>query len=296
MQQQQQQHQLTTNPHVLHYQKLQEQQLLQYAQQLQQEEQQQSQDIQPPRQPQAPQILYHHHQQRPQHAPTYVTSTAQQTTLSPPVLVHPSLQHHQQQLPAIVSHATGNEASPLSSSSSSPINPRPYHTNRLPHRYYTADTGEKYATRHQAYGQSAAPARQPATVYGPPPPPSYSSQGAKHSKQVLYAPMRYINDRKLPYSSKTFPYPPSFISLTTTEKPIANFYSYDHKSAYNKMPDFFSHRNAKSLLDSYIPSWQVVKMLQQYQHQTSNSNQNLQTLATPYHRNFKRNANDLRKA
>uniref|UniRef100_A0A1I8NXR0 Uncharacterized protein n=1 Tax=Stomoxys calcitrans TaxID=35570 RepID=A0A1I8NXR0_STOCA len=316
-----------TNPQMLHYQQLQEQQRHLYYQQLQQEEQLQQQQQRPPPPTQLQQILYEPKQQQ-QLAVAFVTPVAQSTEITTPsplaitqATVHPNLQHQAKQTflapppppPEIVSHATGNEASPPSPSINLKLYqslppPSEHQRNQLPE--YAIATGVKYATINQQhnkpYSQPAAPPspieRHPAEVYGLPP-----QTPGKHSKQVLYAPMRF--DRKLPYSSKTFPYPPSFISLTTTERPVKyeqqhfasppqHYYSYDHKSAYNKIPDLFDHRNAKSLLDSYIPSWQVVKMLQSFQQQPQhqggniNHNGNLQTLATPYKGHFKRNASN----
>ncbi|XP_075156547.1 uncharacterized protein LOC142229848 [Haematobia irritans] len=316
-----------TNPHVLHYQRQlqqqQEQQKHLYYQQLQQKEQLQQQKPPPFEGDQRlRQILFEPQQQ----ALAYVTAIAAQspeiTTPAPltttQATIHPNLHHQSPKTllapptPSleIVSHATGNEASPSATinlkayqSLAPPPPPSEHQRNRLPHGN-AFDSGVKYATtnyHHQPYSlpPAALPLpleRHPAEVYGLP--PQQTLMGSKHSKQVLYAPMRYLGDRKLPYTSKTFPYPPSFISLTTTERPMKydhgspHYYSYDHKSAYNKIPDLFDHRNAKSLLDSYIPSWKVVQIMQEYQHGAYNQNINLQTLATPHKGYFKRNANN----
>lgn len=118
--------------------------------------------------------------------------------------------------------------------------------------------------------QSVVVPRQPAIEYGLP--GGAIPREIHNSNQLHYAPLRAAHDRKLPLSPKTVPYPPSFISLTTnTEKPAYqpySFYSTDFKSVMNqKLPDLFSHRSSKSLLESYIPSWEVVKHLQQYKQQ-----------------------------
>uniref|UniRef100_A0A1I8MFA2 Uncharacterized protein n=1 Tax=Musca domestica TaxID=7370 RepID=A0A1I8MFA2_MUSDO len=206
------------------------------------------------------------------------TTTPLPYTTSPQATVQSNLHHQRQRQPAIVSHATGNEASPH-------LQRPPHQANSRPH--YQPGTAAKFGNHI---------ARQPAVVYGPPSPPLTLPPplGPRHSKQVIYAPMRFVNDRQLPYSAKTFPYPPSFITLTTTERPVGPklIYYPNHKSAYQKIPDFFVNRSSKSLLDSYIPSWQVVKMLEEYR-QGQHRNSNLQTLALPYHRNFKRNADNV---
>ncbi|XP_061390186.1 transcription factor SPT20 homolog [Musca vetustissima] len=240
-------------------------------------------------------------QQLPDSARTNLSPPAATTAI--PYTTSPGIKqvniHHQsqqrQQQPVIVSHATGNEASLALqrltiTPPAPPSAPLPHHPQHQHHHHHPG-MPPKFANH---------PARQPAVVYGPPPPPlTLPPLGhSRHSKQVIYAPMRFVYDRQLPYSAKTFPYPPSFISLTTTERPLKEktppqFYHNNHKSAYQKIPDFWGNRPAKSLLDSYIPSWQVVKMLEEYRQKQGAGTQspNLQTLALPYHhhRNFKRN-------
>lgn len=95
------------------------------------------------------------------------------------------------------------------------------------------------------------------------------------SKQFRYAPIRPSLEKELPYSRNTLPYPPSFISITTTENPLLHY-----DPINNKVPDLFTHRQSKSLWDSYIPSWHITKMLHQLTNKAeykSNIN-NLQTL------------------
>ncbi|KAL9885566.1 uncharacterized protein ACN427_011920 [Glossina fuscipes fuscipes] len=150
--------------------------------------------------------------------------------------------------------------------------------------------------------------RKPALKYGEPGGASADGSAVLFSKQILYAPKRPRDETKLPYSYKYLPNPPSFITFTTTTEKPANYniktslYHYNHKpyhaivkSTNNIVPDFFTYRHSKSLLDSYIPSWQVAKMLQQYQHQLQATgaqtafNNNLHTLAflLPFKNNLK---------
>lgn len=201
--------------------------------------------------------------------------------------------HHQQQKqqqhynsnsqPKIVSYATGNDASPTSTSTTS-----------IKSQQNMLQYGVKYVTNNELNNYDYQ--RQPALVYGQP----GGGVPQTGSKQHVFAPMRAPLERKLPYSIKTLPYPPSFISLTTTERPSNNYYSHNHSTAYKKIPDLFSHRQSKSLLDSYIPSWQVTKLLQQYhgkQGAQGSNNNNLHTLAfvMPYKNYYKREVNKVKK-
>ncbi|XP_068141394.1 uncharacterized protein [Drosophila tropicalis] len=120
----------------------------------------------------------------------------------------------------------------------------------------------------------------------PPPPPSlrprpvrppyiYAQSPAtsslyQQSKQFAYAPpaqRNYAPSPRIP-----LPYPPSFISITTRRPgPGRGNFGYSHyqkpfrPSQPDPTPDLFAGRESKSLLDSYIPSWEVLRILQQHQ-------------------------------
>lgn len=99
---------------------------------------------------------------------------------------------------------------------------------------------------------------------------------ARASNQFLYSPLRSTWEKELSHATSVLPYPPSFIYITSTEKPTTVL-NYNTLVEDNKMPDFFTHRQFKSLWDSYIPSWQTMKFMQKLR---INSNRNnLQTLA-----------------
>lgn len=78
------------------------------------------------------------------------------------------------------------------------------------------------------------------------------------SKQFAYAPPQrhYANGPRIP-----LPYPPSFVSITTRRpgygpKPF-------RPSQPDPTPDLFAGRSSKSLLDSYIPSWEVLRLIRE---------------------------------
>lgn len=94
----------------------------------------------------------------------------------------------------------------------------------------------------------------------------------QQSKQFAYAPLpqrAYAAAPRIP-----LPYPPSFISITT-RRPTGSGSGSGYASSYGKpfrpsqpdpTPDLFAGRESKSLLDSYIPSWEVLRLQQQHRH------------------------------
>ncbi|XP_054088325.1 uncharacterized protein LOC105220441 isoform X2 [Zeugodacus cucurbitae] len=94
-----------------------------------------------------------------------------------------------------------------------------------------------------------------------------------HSNQLLHAPKRQTEKGTHPAYNNQLPYPPSFISITTTtttQSPTYNTREIGIETDLNKInyiPDVFAKRQHTSLLDSYIPSWVMVRMLQQHKRQ-----------------------------
>ncbi|XP_023309461.2 uncharacterized protein LOC111691070 isoform X3 [Lucilia cuprina] len=179
--------------------------------------------------------------------------------------MHPNLHHHIPRInykkTPIVSHATGSEPSPMTTTSIKSLT-----SMENMQQFLTKVNGVKYIRNNKLndYDNTAEVVSE-----------FVKPVNKEGSKQYLFAPMRPSLERELPYSSNTLPYPPSFISITTTEKPL-----FSYKSEYHKIPDLFSHRQSKSLWDSYIPSWQITKMLQQFKNKTVfNNKNNLHTLA-----------------
>ncbi|XP_034490334.1 uncharacterized protein LOC117793977 [Drosophila innubila] len=88
----------------------------------------------------------------------------------------------------------------------------------------------------------------------------------QQSKQFAYAPLPQRNYASAPRIP--LPYPPSFISITTRRPGSGYAASYSkpfRPSQPDLTPDLFAGRESKSLLDSYIPSWEVLRLLQQHQ-------------------------------
>lgn len=91
----------------------------------------------------------------------------------------------------------------------------------------------------------------------------------QQSKQFAYAPLpqrAYAAAPRIP-----LPYPPSFISITT-RRPTGSGYAASYGKPFrpsqpDPTPDLFAGRESKSLLDSYIPSWEVLRLQQQHQQQ-----------------------------
>ncbi|XP_041449424.1 uncharacterized protein LOC111071957 [Drosophila obscura] len=120
------------------------------------------------------------------------------------------------------------------------------------------------------YGYTQPP---PSRLYAARPPPGLGQGlglglGLQQSKQFAYAPLpqrSYATGHRIP-----LPYPPSFISITT-RRPSGHGHGSHHgeqpfrPSQPDPTPDLFAGRASKSLLDSYIPSWEVLRLLQQTQ-------------------------------
>ncbi|KAH8269903.1 hypothetical protein KR044_007149, partial [Drosophila immigrans] len=121
------------------------------------------------------------------------------------------------------------------------------------------------------------------------------------SKQFAFAPLpqrNYANSPRIP-----LPYPPSFISITTRRPGGAAGYGSGYGKPFRPSqpdltPDLFAGRESKSLLDSYIPSWEVLRLLQQHQHQQQSRPVHRHTLAyaVPNLRLFKRDSKGLQGA
>ncbi|KAH8325348.1 hypothetical protein KR067_001413, partial [Drosophila pandora] len=119
----------------------------------------------------------------------------------------------------------------------------------------------------------------------------------QQSKQFAYAPAtppqrHYANGPRIP-----LPYPPSFVSITT-RRPASSF----RPSQPDPTPDLFAGRNSKSLLDSYIPSWEVIRLTREQRGETGSAGgfrpihrQTLAYPAPPHLRLFKRDSKDLSK-
>ncbi|XP_016986496.1 uncharacterized protein LOC108049720 [Drosophila rhopaloa] len=105
----------------------------------------------------------------------------------------------------------------------------------------------------------------------------------QQSKQFAYAPApppqrQYANGPRIP-----LPYPPSFVSITT-RRPGAERYRPFRPSQPDPTPDLFAGRASKSLLDSYIPSWEVLRLIREHSprpQQGSSTPIHRQTLAYP---------------
>ncbi|XP_026845955.1 uncharacterized protein LOC6596677 [Drosophila persimilis] len=136
------------------------------------------------------------------------------------------------------------------------------------------------------YGYTPSPPR----LYGSRPPPG-AGLGLQQSKQFAYAPppqRSYATGHRIP-----LPYPPSFISITT-RRPSGGYGGHQkpfRPSQPDPTPDLFAGRASKSLLDSYIPSWEVLRLLQQSQPQphpySSHGPVQRHTLAYPVSRHLR---------
>ncbi|KAH8262240.1 hypothetical protein KR038_008778, partial [Drosophila bunnanda] len=130
-------------------------------------------------------------------------------------------------------------------------------------------------------GQAPVPARPQKLVASFAPP---------QSKQFAFAPRHYANGPRIP-----LPYPPSFVSITT--RPPGLYRSKPFRpSQPDPTPDLFAGRNSKSLLDSYIPSWEVLRLIREQSSRRGEFNPvQRQTLAyaAPQHlRLYKRDSLD----
>ncbi|XP_052856916.1 uncharacterized protein LOC128265129 [Drosophila gunungcola] len=106
----------------------------------------------------------------------------------------------------------------------------------------------------------------------------------QQSKQFAYAPAtpaqrHYANGPRIP-----FPYPPSFVSITTRRPGGLERIRPFRPSQPDPTPDLFAGRSSKSLLDSYIPSWEVLRLIREHSPQQQGGFtpiQHRQTLAFP---------------
>lgn len=106
----------------------------------------------------------------------------------------------------------------------------------------------------------------------------------QQSKQFAYAPLpqrAYAAAPRIP-----LPYPPSFISFTTRRPNSASGYAASYGKPFrpsqpDPTPDLFAGRASKSLLDSYIPSWEVLRLQQQHQQQHQQQQQRHQQHQQP---------------
>ncbi|XP_037723652.1 uncharacterized protein LOC119555994 [Drosophila subpulchrella] len=124
----------------------------------------------------------------------------------------------------------------------------------------------------------------------------------QQSKQFAYAPAsppqrHYANGPRVP-----LPYPPSFVSITTRRPGSERFRPF-RPSQPDPTPDLFAGRSSKSLLDSYIPSWEVLRLIREHspspQQQGGFSPIQRQTLAYPapaHLRLYKRDSQENRGA
>ncbi|KAH8386571.1 hypothetical protein KR093_001298, partial [Drosophila rubida] len=112
------------------------------------------------------------------------------------------------------------------------------------------------------------PLRPPYTLVQQPLRSTHSPPPLQQSKQFAFAPLPQRNYAAAPRIP--LPYPPSFISITT-RRPGGSLYAASYAKPFrpsqpDPTPDLFAGRESKSLLDSYIPSWEVLRLLQQHQH------------------------------
>ncbi|XP_016949371.1 uncharacterized protein LOC108024104 [Drosophila biarmipes] len=156
---------------------------------------------------------------------------------------------------------------------------------------YDLDLGIQYVTNNALPLPVPRPQGQPPFIYG-------FTQGnrptsshlvvqplvVQQSKQFAYAPAsppqrHYANGPRIP-----LPYPPSFVSITT-RRPGSGRTRPFRPSQPDPTPDLFAGRSSKSLLDSYIPSWEVLRLVRErstpHQHQGGFSPVQRQTLAYP---------------
>ncbi|KAH8289666.1 hypothetical protein KR054_009020, partial [Drosophila jambulina] len=128
-------------------------------------------------------------------------------------------------------------------------------------------------------GQAAGHSR-PQKLVPPFPPPQ--------SKQFAFAPRHYANGPRIP-----LPYPPSFVSITT--RPPPGYRSKPFRpSQPDPTPDLFAGRNSKSLLDSYIPSWEVLRLIRRGEFNPV-QRQTLAYAAPQHLRLYKRDSSDPKR-
>ncbi|EDX00870.2 uncharacterized protein Dyak_GE16667 [Drosophila yakuba] len=148
------------------------------------------------------------------------------------------------------------------------------------------------------------PQARPPFIYG------FTAQGSRaigqplsvqQSKQFAYAPAQppqrhYANGPRVP-----LPYPPSFVSFTTRRPGGLERIRPFRPSQPDPTPDLFAGRSSKSLLDSYIPSWEVLRLIRQHQPQAQSQQgftpiqrQTLAYPAPPHLRLYKRDSQEER--
>ncbi|XP_017869557.1 PREDICTED: uncharacterized protein LOC108618165 [Drosophila arizonae] len=135
--------------------------------------------------------------------------------------------------------------------------------------------------QQQHHHHLAAPSQRPSLS---------SSVLLPQSKQFAYAPVGQRN--YAPGTRIPLPYPPSFVSITTRRPASGYAGSYSkpfRPSQPDLTPDLFAGRDSKSLLDSYIPSWEVLRLYQQHQTPRPFQSHTL-AYAVPIQRVFKRDS------
>ncbi|XP_030566984.1 carbohydrate-responsive element-binding protein [Drosophila novamexicana] len=139
-----------------------------------------------------------------------------------------------------------------------------------------------------AFLQQQPPSLRPGL--SPHPSPATLPLLLQQSKQFAYAPMPQRN--YAPASRIPLPYPPSFVSITTRSPASGRSASHSkpfRPSQPDLTPDLFAGRDSKSLLDSYIPSWEVLRLYQQQQSSRPFQRHTL-AYAVPSLRVFKRDS------
>lgn len=105
--------------------------------------------------------------------------------------------------------------------------------------------------------------------------PCWSSSPNSSPTLPLSPQRHYANGPRVP-----IPYPPSFVSFTT-RRPGSERIRPFRPSQPDPTPDLFAGRSSKSLIDSYIPSWEVLRLIRQHQPQQGFTPIARQTLAYP---------------
>ncbi|XP_050328751.1 uncharacterized protein LOC126758508 [Bactrocera neohumeralis] len=159
-----------------------------------------------------------------------------------------------------------------------------YHATKQKYMHQYSLPTNAYQLPQNAISQASRPPLASEIVYAREALPQYqtgvaasTAQAANkhksHSNQLLHAPERQAEkDTRLVYTNQ-LPYPPSFISITSTTTTQTPPYNMRQRSAdtddnnIKQFPDIFAKRQHISLLDSYIPSWVMLRMQQQHKRQ-----------------------------
>ncbi|XP_011212020.2 uncharacterized protein LOC105232112 [Bactrocera dorsalis] len=159
-----------------------------------------------------------------------------------------------------------------------------YHAAKQKYKHQYSLPTNAYQLPQNAISQASRPPLASEIVYAREALPQYQSGVAastaqaankhkSHSNQLLHAPERQPEkDTRLVYTNQ-LPYPPSFISITSTTTTQSPPYDMRQHSAdtnennIKQFPDIFAKRQHISLLDSYIPSWVMLRMQQQHKRQ-----------------------------